>query len=146
MCSNNRPFGLLNRLSNKIARNFIPKNNTYSSICCFRDLGDGRFKDVYAETVKMSTYLAAFVVSDFDFVENGSQKVYARPEAVKDGLADYGLKAGVELLKIIEDFVQVNYSLQKMDQISFPDEYFAAGAMENWGLVTYRYVFKNTVY
>lgn len=87
----------------------------------------------------MSTYLAAFVVSDFDFVQDGSQKVYARPEAIKDGLADYGLKAGVELLGIIADFVQVDYSLQKMDQISFPDDYFAAGAMENWGLVTYRY-------
>lgn len=104
----------------------------------FRNLSDGRFRDEYSETVKMSTYLAAFVVSDYDFVKNGSHKVHARPQAVKQGLADYSLKAGIELLKIIEDFVQVEYSLQKMDQISFPDDYFAAGAMENWGLVTYR--------
>lgn len=106
----------------------------------FSDLGDDRFMDTYEESVKMSTYLVAFVVSDFDYVQNGSHKVYARPEAVKDGLANYALKAGVELLKIIEDYVRVNYSVQKMDQISFPDDYFAAGAMENWGLVTYRYV------
>lgn len=86
----------------------------------------------------MSTYLAAFVVSDFDFVAKGTQKVYARPQAIREGLADYSLWTGVEILKILETYLDYEYTPSKMDQIAIPDDYFAAGAMENWGLVTYR--------
>lgn len=87
----------------------------------------------------MSTYLVAFVVSDFTYVENGAQKVYARPQAIKEGLGDYAVWAGVEILDILAKFLNYNYTPSKLDQIAFPDDYFAAGAMENWGLVTYKY-------
>lgn len=86
----------------------------------------------------MSTYLAAFVVSDFSYVESGRQKVYARPQAIKEGWGNYSLWAGVEVLAILEKFLQYEYKPSKLDQIAFPDDYFAAGAMENWGLVTYK--------
>lgn len=114
---------------------FIIINNNY--VTQYRVRGDS-YTDVYEETVTMSTYLVAFVVSDFDYVSTGNHRVYARPKAVEDGKADYALHAGKKLLDILADYLNVNYSLSKMDQIAFPDDYFAAGAMENWGLVTYR--------
>lgn len=112
-------------------------------ICLFifsflRQYKEGLVTDTFKETVKMSTYLAAFVVSDFSYVENGTQKVYARPQAIKEGLGNYSLKAGVEILDILAKFLDYEYTPSKLDQIAFPDDYFAAGAMENWGLVTYR--------
>lgn len=88
----------------------------------------------------MSTYLIAFVVSDFGFTSNKNvpnafpHRVYARPdEVINTGLA---LKDGERILNAIGDFLKVKFTFPKMDQISIPD--FDAGAMENWGLVTYR--------
>lgn len=98
----------------------------------------GQFIDTYKETVKMSTYLVALVVSDFTYIENGKQKVYARPQAINEGLGNYALWAGVEILNNLEIFLQNEYTPSKLDQIAIPDDYFASGAMENWGLVTYR--------
>lgn len=87
----------------------------------------------------MSTYLLAFIVSNFSSTEvNGIHQVYARPEEIHAGKADYALAAAGQLLSTIEDFVGVKYELNKMDQAAIPDNYFYFGAMENWGLVTYR--------
>lgn len=44
----------------------------------------------------------------------------------------------MEMLDILSDFIGISYSLPKVDQAAIPD--FAAGAMENWGLVTYRLI------
>ncbi|XP_078493564.1 aminopeptidase N isoform X1 [Ciona intestinalis] len=92
-------------------------------------------------TVKMSTYLLAFVVCDFDSVEDpvnyGVQaKIYARPAQILEGNANYSAKITPEILKYFEEYFNVSYPLAKSDQIAVPD--FAAGAMENWGLVIYR--------
>lgn len=103
-----------------------------------RQYKEGQLIDTFKETVKMSTYLAAFVVSDFSYIENGKQKVYARPQAIREGLGNYSLMAGVEILDILAKFLDYEYTPSKLDQIAFPDDYFAAGAMENWGLVTYK--------
>lgn len=92
----------------------------------------------------MQTYLLAFVVSDFTFITNENYKapseklhyVYARPAYVTRGDAQFALDAGINLLAKIEGIVLQSYTLPKMTQISIPD--FAAGAMENWGLVAYR--------
>lgn len=89
----------------------------------------------------MSTYLLAFIVSKFDHTQTLERHtVYARPEEIKQGKGEYALETGDKVLKGIEDFLSVDYSLEKMDQAAIPNNYFAAGAMENWGLVTYRYV------
>ncbi|XP_013400083.2 putative aminopeptidase-2 [Lingula anatina] len=99
----------------------------------------GWVADHYHPTLKMSTYLLAFIICDFDYVENTTSRntivrVWARPEA-KDQ-AYYALDAGVRILEYFEGYYNITFPLPKQDMIAIPD--FAAGAMENWGLITYR--------
>ena len=86
----------------------------------------------------MSTYLVAFVVSDFKLLKNKAKtfRVYARPNAIDHG--QLALEAGEALLNELDKFTGIKFStfVDKMDQAAIPD--FAAGAMENWGLVLYR--------
>uniref|UniRef100_A0A182Q4G3 Aminopeptidase N n=1 Tax=Anopheles farauti TaxID=69004 RepID=A0A182Q4G3_9DIPT len=90
--------------------------------------------DVYQESVPMSTYLVAFVVCDYHNLTSGNFAVWARADAI--GSARYALSVGPRLLKFLEDFFHIDYPLPKVDMIALPD--FSAGAMENWGLITYR--------
>lgn len=48
----------------------------------------------------------------------------------------FALEAGIKCLEYYEEFYGIPFPLSKQDMMAFPD--FAAGAMENWGLVTYR--------
>lgn len=82
----------------------------------------------------MSTYLVAFVISEFRSLEQGDFRVWAKPAAVNQ--ANYALKIGTAALEILSDTFGLKYGLPKMDMVAVPD--LAAGAMENWGLVTYR--------
>lgn len=96
----------------------------------------------------MSTYLVAFVVSDFKAVKAGSHNVYARSDFITEGRADYALKISNPIMDSMIGFTNISYKMEKMTQIAIPDAWFAAGAMENWGLVTYkeRYIlYKNGV-
>lgn len=95
--------------------------------------------DVYETTPKMSAYLLAFVVSDFvnlnaTTANNITYRVWTRPESIRQ--AQYALDVGVKVLTFFEDYYKIPYPLPKQDMIAIPD--FAAGAMENWGLITYR--------
>ncbi|XP_045680750.1 aminopeptidase N [Phyllostomus hastatus] len=96
-------------------------------------------------TPVMSTYLLAYIVSEFTSVEqtetmgpgnNVLIRIWARPSATKAGHGDYALKVTGPILKFFSDHYATPYPLEKSDQIGLPD--FNAGAMENWGLVTYR--------
>ncbi|GFO22826.1 aminopeptidase n, partial [Plakobranchus ocellatus] len=96
-------------------------------------------KDIYQTTPKMSTYLLAFIVCDFKYLSaytanNVLYRAWATPETVNQ--AEYALEVGVKVLTYFEDFFNISYPLPKQDMIAIPD--FAAGAMENWGLITYR--------
>ena len=93
----------------------------------------------FDETPKMSTYLVAYMVSKLKYVETQSKHgvkiaVWAR-ESVLDQ-AQYPLKAATAILDFFESYYQVPFPLPKIDLIAVPD--FAAGAMENWGLITFR--------
>lgn len=89
----------------------------------------------------MSSYLVAFVISDFEFLNktdgNKNYKVYTIPSSVNQ--AQYALEMTPKVLQELEKLTNISYALTKLDQAAIPD--FAAGAMENWGLVTYRYIF-----
>ena len=86
----------------------------------------------------MQTYLLAFIVSDFEHVEDSinNQRVFGTKYYIENGFADFALEAGVKIIKEIEKYLGVKYRLPKMDQIGIP--HFDSGAMENWGLVTYK--------
>ncbi len=93
----------------------------------------------YSETVSMTTYLVAMVVSDFvcqeGEVDGITVGVCASP--VQSYKLDYGLEWTKNCLHhFAKDYLQVDYPLPKVDMIAIPD--FAYGAMENWGLVTFR--------
>lgn len=94
----------------------------------------------FERTLPMQTYLVAFLVSDFTYVENNDEtlrhRVYAKKQSIDAGDAAYALENGEIVLRKMEAHFGVSYSYTKMDQVAVPD--FAAGAMENWGLVTYR--------
>lgn len=98
----------------------------------------GKKRSVFHQTPMMSTYLVAFVISDFEKYDKKDAKfnVWAKPPAIAS--AKYAYDYGKLILKELDDWTGIKYDskIAKMDQISIPD--FAAGAMENWGLVTYR--------
>ncbi|MCX7564643.1 M1 family aminopeptidase, partial [Xanthomonadaceae bacterium XH05] len=87
-----------------------------------------------------STYLLAFIVSDFTYIEqiddNLQIRIFARKEAIDAGQGQYALNVTGPIMKFFEEYYSVPYPLPKSDQIALPD--FNAGAMENWGLITYR--------
>lgn len=90
--------------------------------------------DIYAESKPMSSYLVAFAVTDFSHLKKDKSAVWARADAIKS--AEYALKIGPQLLKFYEKFFDIEFPLPKIDMLALPD--FTAGAMENWGLITFR--------
>lgn len=101
---------------------------------------DGNLKTVYyQESPIMSTYLVAVVVGLFDYVEDHTPegiKVRVYCQVGKGNQGKFALDVAVKTLGLYKDYFAVPYSLPKLDMIAIPD--FAAGAMENYGLVTYR--------
>mmetsp|Transcript_20082 Transcript_20082/g.42041 ORF Transcript_20082/g.42041 Transcript_20082/m.42041 type:complete len:860 (-) Transcript_20082:2-2581(-) len=91
-------------------------------------------------TPVMSTYLLALVIGEFDQVGKNSEKtkirttVYTAPGKGMQGV--FCLETACRALDFLEDTYGVPYPLPKSDLLAIPD--FAAGAMENWGCVTYR--------
>ncbi|KAL3315531.1 hypothetical protein Ciccas_005833 [Cichlidogyrus casuarinus] len=93
----------------------------------------------FDKTPVMSTYLLAMVVGEFEHIEDKDSngvliRVFAPPG--KKHCCDYALHIAKNSLPFYSQCFGVDYPLPKLDLIAIPD--FAAGAMENWGLVTYR--------
>ncbi|XP_010731980.3 leucyl-cystinyl aminopeptidase isoform X2 [Larimichthys crocea] len=102
-------------------------------------LSDDLFQDEFEKTsVNMSTYLVAFVVADFTPISKNVSEtlvsVYSVPE--KKEHTDYALDTATKLLEFYNNFFEITYPLKKLDLVAIPD--FLAGAMENWGLITFR--------
>mmetsp|Transcript_2941 Transcript_2941/g.13828 ORF Transcript_2941/g.13828 Transcript_2941/m.13828 type:complete len:688 (-) Transcript_2941:883-2946(-) len=103
------------------------------------EAAEGKKKVVFDKTPIMSTYLLAFVVAELDFIKGETKdgvefRVYT--EKGRSELGQFALDCGMKVLPFFANFFAIAYPLPKMDMIAIPD--FAAGAMENWGLVTYR--------
>ena len=94
----------------------------------------------FAKTPKMSTYLLAFVLGDFKRVskktKSGVEVSVLATKAQKSELMEFPLSFAVRVLEFYEDFFGQKFPLSKCDHIALPD--FSSGAMENWGLITYR--------
>tara|TARA_Y100000389_G_scaffold174968_1_gene185345 strand:+ start:10669 stop:13350 length:2682 start_codon:yes stop_codon:yes gene_type:complete len=93
----------------------------------------------FEKTPKMSTYLLALSVGKLEYLETKTKnnvkiRVYTVPGRKKNG--KFALDTGKRCLELFDEFFGIPYPLPKLDMIAIPE--FAAGAMENWGLVTYR--------
>ena len=107
----------------------------------------------FSPTPKMSTYLLAFIVGDFEYIESKTTptpssfghspsgrgrsirvRVFTTPG--KKHQAKFALDCAVKILEFYETYFAIPYPLPVLDMIAIPD--FTAGAMENWGAITYR--------
>lgn len=95
----------------------------------------------FNKTPLMSTYLVAMIVGELNYIESKAfrvpVRVYAPPhQDIAQG--KFSLDLAARTLEFYEKTFDSDFPLPKMDMVAIPD--FAAGAMENWGLVTYRIV------
>lgn len=104
---------------------------------------DGTITTSFNSTPPMSSYLLAFVISDLEFISNAGSKLPSetlhRVWVRKDYLskAQFALDNSVDVLKALENFVNFNFSMPKIDSAGVPNK---GGAMENWGMIIYRFV------
>ncbi len=101
--------------------------------------GTGKKEVVFADSMKMSTYLVAFIVGEFAATEPvlvgaAPLRVWAVPG--KQRLAHFALEIGKASLEHFSAYYGMAYPGDKLDLIAIPD--FASGAMENLGAITFR--------
>jgi aminopeptidase N len=92
----------------------------------------------FATTPKMSTYLVAFLVGDFKCTEGKSDGVPIRACSTPDKveLTKFALESAQYVLHYYDTYFGIKYPMPKLDMVALPD--FEAGAMENFGCITYR--------
>ncbi|XP_015604744.1 aminopeptidase N-like [Cephus cinctus] len=99
------------------------------------DKTDNKLWTTFETTPIMSTYLVAFVVSDFGYVSNDDKnfRLWTRKNILNT--TAYALTVGQSEFAYLKEYTSIPFALPKMDEISIPDIIF--DGMENWGLVTY---------
>lgn len=120
------------RHKSKMSLSNMPITKTYTR-------SDGYIADEYEVTPIMSTYLLAFIVGDFNHTSNTTKNgvkygIWSTPESVNQ--TSFALDVGIKVLTFYEDYFNISFPLPKQDMIAIPD--FGPGAMENWGLITYK--------
>jgi len=107
--------------------------------------GKEGFKVVsFEQTPIMSTYLLAWAVGDFEYIEDFTKRKYkGKPLPVRvyttrglKGQAQYALDHAPQIIDYFSEIFDIDYPLPKSDLLAVHE--FSHGAMENWGLVTYR--------
>lgn len=100
----------------------------------------GIMSTVFEKTPIMSSYLLAFVIGNLHSIKgktaNGTEvRIWAsndhRPESL-----NFALDTSIKTIEFFNNYFKTPYPLAKCDNVALPD--FSSGAMENWGLVTYR--------
>ncbi len=105
------------------------------------DTADGDKHTVrFATTPKMSSYLAALVVGNFEYVEGEQDGIPIRVWATtgKKDMGKFALEAAQHILAYYDHYFGIKYPYGKLDLIGLPD--FSAGAMENTACITFREV------
>jgi len=102
--------------------------------------GESKHTVKFATTAKMSSYLVALAMGEFEYVEGQADgipiRVWGTPGTKQD--ATFALEVAEQCIKYYNHYFGIKYPFEKLDMIGLPD--FAAGAMENTGLITYREV------
>lgn len=104
------------------------------------DNDDNTLITTFQTTPRMSTYLLAWVTGDLHrktarTTSDVEVNVWATPAQRPEALA-FALEHAVKTIEFFDDYFGVAYPLPKSDHVALPD--FSSGAMENWGLITYR--------
>jgi aminopeptidase N len=99
---------------------------------------EGKHTIQFSTTPKMSTYLVAMAVGDFECIEGAADNTPVRVCGTPDkkGLSDAALRYAQEILKFYNQYYGIPYPFGKLDIVGVPD--FEAGAMENTGAIFYR--------
>lgn len=101
---------------------------------------DGQLVTAFETTPRMSSYLLAWVVGDLQkktaTTKGGVEINIWSTLAHNSNNLDFALDIATRTIDFFDDFFGVPYPLPKSDHVALPD--FSAGAMENWGLITYR--------
>lgn len=105
-----------------------------------QETNDSKLTTTFETSPRMSTYLLAFVIGDLIHKEAKTKdgvlvRVFATPAQKAESL-DFALDVAKRTIEFFDDYFGVPYPLPKSDHIALPD--FSSGAMENWGLITYR--------
>jgi len=102
--------------------------------------GDQKHTVIFTTSAKMSSYLVAVAVGEFDYISGEADGVPIRVYALsgKSGLGAFALTAAERCIEYYDRYFGVRYPFGKLDLIAVPD--FAAGAMENTGAITFREV------
>jgi aminopeptidase N len=94
----------------------------------------------FAKSARMSCYLAALIVGNFEYVEGEADgipiRVYGTPG--KKELGRFALESAEHVLSYYDKYFNIKYPYGKLDLVGLPD--FSAGAMENTGCITFREV------
>jgi aminopeptidase N len=98
----------------------------------------GKHTVKFRTTPKMSTYLVAWLVGDFQCSSGKSDGVAIRACATPDkaGITPFAVDAAKFYLHFYDNYFGIKYPLPKLDLVAIPD--FEAGAMENFGCITFR--------
>ena len=103
-------------------------------------LDDGRHLVSFATTMKMSTYLVAYVVGPMDATDpvdvDGVPLRVISVAGSDPSLSEFALDCAAFALRYFSDYFDINYPGDKVDLVAIPD--FAFGAMENLGCITFR--------
>lgn len=85
----------------------------------------------FQESPPMQTYLLAFLTSAFDHVSNGAedieQRIFAKPQSIREGAADYSARICGSILYKLEEILNVSYPLPKLDHAAITQ--FPSGAV-----------------
>ncbi|KAL2722861.1 glutamyl aminopeptidase-like [Vespula squamosa] len=97
----------------------------------------------FAPTLPMSTYIVAFLISDFECLTSSADSLNGTriPLSVcvrsdYKSKVQFALNIAAQAIEYYSNILNIDYALPKLDLVGIPD--FAAGAMENWGLITFR--------
>ena len=107
-----------------------------------QQIENGLLVTTFDTTPRMSSYLLAWVVGELQ-KKTGKTKsgvevnIYATPAQTSESL-DFALDIATRGIEFFDEYFDVPYPLPKSDHVALPD--FSSGAMENWGLITYREV------